>query len=97
MAIDIEWQDERGARLLRYQGPPIDALPERASESSSCLRFIDPYGDTTFNARQVAVFEEELALLIDAEDEVAAAADALLSFVKQLEDRTHCYLKFIGD
>jgi hypothetical protein len=52
MAIDVEWQDERGERVARYDGPPIDGrLPEHAPPESSCLRFIDPYGDTTFNAK----------------------------------------------
>ena len=54
MAIDIEWQDENGQRLARYDGAPIDArLPGRAAEGSPCLRFVDPHGDTVFNTAQV--------------------------------------------
>ena len=97
MAIDVEWQDERGDRLTRYEGPPIDArLPDSASSASVCLRFIDPYGDTTFNHTQIAELEKELALIRGAED-VAQQARSLLSFVRQVQDRTHRYLKFIGD
>ena len=97
MAIDVEWQDENGEQLSRYDGPLIDGrLPERAPAGSLCLRFVDPYGDTTFNAAQVAVLEEELALVAD-NDEVGEQAKSLLAFVKRHPDRVHRYLKFIGD
>jgi len=97
MAIEVEWQDENGERLSRYDGPLIDGrLPERAPAVSSCLRFIDPYGDTTFNAAQVAALEEELAL-VAGNDEVGEQAKSLLAFVKRYPDRLHRYLKFIGD
>ncbi|HEY7088868.1 MAG TPA: hypothetical protein VH518_12315 [Tepidisphaeraceae bacterium] len=97
MAIDVEWQDENGERLSRYDGPPIDGrLPERAPANSSCLRFVDPYGDTTFNAEQVAVLEKELASIHD-NDEIGEQAKFLLAFVKRHPDRLHRYLKFIGD
>lgn len=98
MAIDVEWQDENGNRLARYDGPPIDArLPGRAAEGWPCLRFVDPYGDTVFNAAQVEALEQELASISATEGEVAGQARSLLEFVRVLKDRTHCYLKFIGD
>jgi hypothetical protein len=97
MAIDVEWQDENGNALSRYDGPLIDGrLSERARAGSCCLRFIDPYGDTTFNAEQVAVLEEELASLAS-DGEVAEQARSLLSFLRRFRDCTHRYLKFIGD
>jgi hypothetical protein len=98
MAIDVEWQDERGQRLARYSGPPLDErLPGQAAEGSACLRFIDPYGDTTFNAAQVAVLEQELKSVCGTTGEAAAQAQSLLQFVTQFKDRVHCFLKFIGD
>jgi hypothetical protein len=97
MAIDVEWQDERGERLARYEGPPIDGrLSEHAPKDSACLRFIDPYGDTTFNHAQVAILEQELGSLV-ARTDLAEQARSLLAFVRQVKDRTHRYLKFIGD
>jgi hypothetical protein len=97
LAIDVAWQNENGERLSRYDGPLIDGrLPERAPPNSSCLRFVDPYGDTTFNAAQVAALEKELALVPDT-DEVGEQAKSLLAFVKRYPDRLHRYLKFIGD
>ena len=98
MAIDVEWQDERGKRLARYAGLPIDnRLAGRASANSACLRFIDPYGDTTFNGPQIAFLEDELLKLSQDGDEVAEQAKSLLSFVRQMQDRMHRYLKFLGD
>jgi hypothetical protein len=97
MPIDVEWQDECGKRLARYDGPLIDGLPERAPENSPCLRFIDPYGNTTFNASQVEVLEIELSGLIDRNSDVSDQAASLLAFVKTVTNRTHRYLKFIGD
>src|SRR5689334_2199290 len=98
MAIDVEWQDENGNAIARYDGPLIDGrLAERAEAGSVCLRFVDPYGDATFNAAQVAVLEEELGIVATGPDEVAAQARALLEFVKAFPDRLHRYLKFIGD
>src|SRR4051812_8468917 len=97
MAIDVEWQDENGETLSRYDGPIIDGLlPEHAPAGSCCLRFIDPYGDTTFNGLQVAVLEEELASLVN-DGQFAERARSLLAFIRLFPDRTHRYLKFIGD
>ena len=98
MAIDVEWKDANGQRLARYEGPPIDArLPGQAADGSPCFRFVDPYGDTVFNAAQVAALEEELASISATEGDVAGQARLLLAFVRILDERTHCYLKFIGD
>jgi hypothetical protein len=96
--IDVEWQDERGACLARYSGIAIDSrLAERAPPDSVCLRFVDAYGDTTFNPSQVARLEHELESLATGVDDVAEQARSLLSFVRQIQERTHRYLKFIGD
>ena|SRR5215217_214482 len=97
MAIDVEWQDENGKTLSRFNRPLTDGrLSERACAGSCCLRFIDPYGDTTFNAAQVAVLEEELASLVN-DEEAAEQAQSLLNFLRGFQERTHRYLKFIGD
>ena len=99
MAIDVQWQDERGVCISRYDGPPIEGrLPARAASDSACLRFIDPYGDTTFNLSQIEVLERELESLQLGDDaELAQQRDALLAFIQRMPDRLHRYLKFIGD
>ena len=100
MAIDVEWRDENGVTLCRYVGPPIDCrLTEAAPQDSCCLRFLDPYGDCTFNAQQVDVLERELEVVgrTNIEHEVVEQARELLEFVRGMPDRLGLYLKFIGD
>jgi hypothetical protein len=100
MAIDVEWQDESGQVLARYEGPPLGiTLYELAGQGSTCLRFIDPYGDTTFNQSQVEVLIEELRNIRQQskDRELNDLLDALLGFVAQAHGQIHTYVKFIGD
>lgn len=101
MPIDVEWQDETGAVLARYDGPSVDvALVERASADSCCLRFIDPWGDTTFNQHQIEILFTELRRLADDATEaphVRAQADAVAEFVGRARGEVHTYVKFSGD
>jgi len=100
MAIDVEWQDERGESLARYAGPPLDLrLCEASPADSVCLRFIDPYGSATFNQGQIEVLMDEL-LGLDrrgVDPELARQIDALVTFLAQARGQTHTYVKFIGD
>ena len=98
MAIDVVWQDEGGKELARYNGPSIDSsLPAAAGDASPCLRFVDPYGDTTFNAAQVDVLANELQAVAKADGPACDQARSLLVFIECIPDRLHRYLKFIGD
>jgi hypothetical protein len=53
VAIDIEWQDERGEVLARYEGPALTWKALEGAPGGSCLSYIDPAGDTTFNQLQI--------------------------------------------
>ena len=99
MPIDVEWQDERGGQRARYNGPPVTRLlVERAEPTSPCLRFIDPYGNTTFNQHQLPVLIAELETLSAVTtDGQAAVIRALLLFLATARDQVHTYIKFIGD
>jgi hypothetical protein len=72
-------------------------LPSEDDTSFQCLRFIDWYGDTTFNSLQIRTFLIELERITqnaETNDE-----KELLNQIKNLAKRvsTHTYLKFIGD
>ena len=98
--IAVEWQNERGGCEATYTGPPIGRrFCELAPLNSVCLRFIDPYGDPTFNAAQIDVLEYELAELIRTvkNANVVEQAKGLLDFIGRVRSRMHMYLKFIGD
>jgi len=99
MPIDVEWQNERGQCSVRYAGPLVDGrLPGRASPDSQCLRFIDEYGNTTFNTLQMPVLEQELSEVAGrGDDEITQQARCLLEFIRSQKDRIHHYPKFIGD
>ena len=98
MAIDVELQDERGQTLARYDGPAVTrALVQRADPASVCVRFIDPYGNTTFNQLQLSILVRELeALESRTRDGQAQVIRALLAFLHQASDRIHTYVTFIG-
>jgi hypothetical protein len=99
MPIKVEWQDERGRTLARYEGPVIGhGFCAAALPTSLCIRFIDPYGNTVFNQWQLDVLRDELAeLTARVVGDQRAVATALLAFVDQARDHVHTYIKFIGD
>jgi len=100
VGVSAELQDERGARLgavLDSKSVLARALPE-GDTSYACLRFIDRYGDTTFNRLQIPLLIEEIHRLRN------GAADNLLEILDEVERlaqralaEPHLYLKFIGD
>ena len=99
MPIDIEWQDEDGGTLARYEGPSLTrTLVERADASSVCTRFIDPYGNAVFNQQQLPILIEELESLGsgsgDGQHEVVVA---VVRFLRAASGQVHTYVKFIGD
>lgn len=94
--VTVEWQDEEGTVLCRYDGPALTLqILESLPPESFCLRFIDPYGDTTFNQLQIGVLVEELSVW--ANTDPAPAIRHLLQFATLTQGETHTYLKFIGD
>ncbi|HEX9053772.1 MAG TPA: hypothetical protein VF830_02605 [Gemmatimonadales bacterium] len=101
MPIGVEWQDERGLTLARYEGPPLarDHLTrDPANPATVCLRFIDPYGDTIFNQWQLPTLIRELeALAATGPEEDAHVVRALLPFLRRAQSKVHTYIKFIGD
>jgi hypothetical protein len=87
MGIDVELQDERGSTLARVGDPGsvlVQVLPDENDASFVCLRFIDPYGDTTFNQHQVRVLIGELERV---KQSASVKARAFLDEVEQVAHR----------
>lgn len=64
MPIDVEWQGEDGETLARYEGSFVTlSLVELADPASTCMRFIDPWGNTIFNQQQLPVLVQEIEAL----------------------------------
>ncbi len=98
MAIDVEIQDEKGASIARYDGPPLGhQFTKLAPPGSACFRFILAWADTTFNEEQIKVLKDEL------QDAASVCPPARLAELKALSSflegaaGTHVYVKFIGD
>lgn len=102
MGIDLSWVDEHGGLLGGIDDPhnlTHQLLAQTSEESSRCLRFIDPYGDTIFNQGQIRVLEAELrslpaqALNLQAE----VHRKEILAVIESARGKVHTYLKFVGD
>jgi hypothetical protein len=72
-------------------------LPSEDDSSFQCLRFIDWYGNTTFNVLQMSTFLMELERIT--QNSKTSDEKMLLNRIKDLAEKvsTHTYLKFIGD
>ena len=102
MGIDARIESETGELIEELLDPNNRAetlLPDFNDETSSCLRFIDPYGDTTFNQGQLPVFIRELTLAVSntGDPEVKAYGRKLLTLAEKANGHVHTYLKFYGD
>jgi hypothetical protein len=104
MGIDATWVDEghEQRQFVADTGRWIELLATTrwpGLSTSACLRFVDPWGDTVFNQKQIPSLMSELR------DEIAAATDpdmrAHLEKVARLAEKaagaTHTYIKFTGD
>ena len=102
MALDIIWEDERGEmleecpngfNLWNYIGDPNEI------QGTCCLRFLDDYGDTTFNQIQIPVLLAELESLLPKsnDDEARKRLELVIGFIRKAKGEIHTYIKFYGD
>jgi hypothetical protein len=68
-------------------------------EGSVCLRFVYPFGDTTFNQAQLPELLSELQRSADAQTnpEIRAHLQKVCHLVSAARNQVHMYVKFIGD
>jgi hypothetical protein len=104
MGIDVAWVNEKHEPKQEVFDPRM-CLTKLATSAwpglsqSTCLRFIDPWGDTVFNQAQIPLLLQELreAEHSEIESEVRAHLGKVIRLVERAEDQTHTYIKFIGD
>ena len=97
--IGMQRETERGELLANFDSKGIDLrIVQRAPETSACLRFIDPYGDTVLNQLQLPVLISDLEELRGAatEHDFRANIDPALAFLRESEGH-HVYIRFVGD
>ena len=102
MGIDVRLEDERGrlrAAVPDPHGRLAVLLAGAVDCGPVCLRFIDPYGDTTFNRHQMATLVPELEAAVRGARDAASAEHglAVLRLSRSCRDGVHLYLKFVGD
>ncbi|SRR6266567_7167927 len=97
--ISIEIQDERGRQLQPFDDADILAsVLSDGAQGTSCLRFIDPYGNTVFNQLQIPLLTAELRAKAAAlPGELRTRTQRLADFIAAAANRPHVYIKFIGD
>ncbi|MGO9273134.1 MAG: hypothetical protein ACLQOO_23350 [Terriglobia bacterium] len=102
MGFEVVLQDERGEVIDQLADPQNylhKLLPHPDDQSYQCLRFIDWYGDTTFNYLQIDLFLAELERLksraqLSQEKDLVQRIEGMARRCKRTR---HSYLKFIGD
>jgi hypothetical protein len=101
VGINVIVQSESGETLqscLDPLGLLTKLLRDVDVSGTTCLRFIDPYGDTVFNRAQSQVLARELsALRTHLQEPTATFIDTALQFANQVASDVHLYLKFEGD
>lgn len=103
MGIEVVLQDEGGVSVSEIVHDPLGViahcLPDLGDGAYSCVRFIDPYGDTIFNPRQAVVMVEEWDRLEDSFSERDAGTlwGDVRKLIVRCSEEPHIYLKFIGD
>jgi hypothetical protein len=93
---------ERGDtnRVSDPRGHFAKILATMALQHTSCVRFIDHFGETLFNALQLPVLLDELEALasVAKDDEARAHVQRLSALVRRaLSKGSHHFVRFIGD
>ena len=96
--IDIFRVDENGNVLATFSDCEVlhELLVAHIPLDSCCLRFIDPYGDTTFNQLQLPVLVAELGAAAKAAPTLRQRIESLAVFIEAARE-PHLYVKFVGD
>jgi len=100
MGIDVQLEDETG-NVIESVGDPQSVLEGAVvnQSKSTCLQFIDPYGDAVFNQMQIPVLLGELktALRQKLSREAEKHLQAVVALVERAQGQTHTYVRFVGD
>lgn len=103
MGLVLELQDERGTpveeAVMDEDNLLHEVIPPPEDESYQCLRFIDWYGDTTFNRLQMRRFIREIDRLrcTTSAPKEHKLLDQIRALATRCQREVHLYVKFIGD
>lgn len=103
MAIDMRLEDENGAERAVVLSPLrsefVSLIPEMTAPDYPCLRYVDPYGDTTFNQLQMPQLLSDLERILPncTTPDTRNHVGAMIDLVRKATDEVHTYIKFYGD
>ena len=92
--IGVVHKEEGGETISEFPGGQPHAIFCAIPEGSTCLGFIDEYGDTVFNHLQLPVLIAELEALVVSNPELRCGP--LVQYLKSCQG-LHTYIHFIGD
>jgi hypothetical protein len=97
--IGVRRESESGQPIAEFDREGIDLrIATEAPTTTTCLRFIDPYGDLVVNQLQLPVLIAELQEMSRGTRDFALKKHIakLVQFLKESEG-VHVYVRFIGD
>ena len=101
MGIDVEWRDESGkvlAQILDARSLLQSALADASLQSTQFLRFIDAYGDATFNQLQLpGLISEFKGVARSCTAEAALHMSSISKLLARASSEAHTYVTFVGD
>jgi hypothetical protein len=97
IGVRIESESGKVLRDFDPEGIPV-ALLDLAPDTSACVRFIDPYGDTVFNQLQLPVLIAEIEFALSrATSSVLRERLRLVIAFLDASRGVRSYVRFIGD
>jgi hypothetical protein len=102
MGVNVRWHDEDGKKIEEIPDPHMrisHLVLNTDLGGTTCLQFIDPYGDTTFNRLQIPILIEELKSVAKKlqDNAIRDHLRRLIELAEKSQDEVHTYLKFVGD
>ena len=100
--IDVRLEDENGEERAVVLSPSrsqfASLIPEATVSDYPCLRYIDPYGDTTFNQLQIPQLLADLERTLPrcTTPETREHVQAIIALAKKATE-VHTHIKFYGD
>ena len=97
--IGVVLEDENGKMLSEEVCDATSLVSQTNDARFTCLRFVDPYGDTVFNRLQMPALLEDLRVLRQnaGSDQHENMLGQIETLVQRGQARIHTYIRFMGD
>jgi hypothetical protein len=104
MGVDVAWVDENH-REKQHISDSLGVISRLAMSrwpkmsNTVCLRFVDACGDAVFNQMQISdlLLELRQEVVAQTEPKFKLHLETVVNLVEQATNRSHTYIKFMGD